>query len=93
MTADAKSKAAANLLRLGFMDVFLLVLGFPCLHLRRASFGSRTNVFLSGKAETAVKTRQVFYRVAVGDAGCHSPFSGRSWLPQIRGGDGPAAAD
>src|SRR5207248_3689687 len=28
MTADAKSKMAANLLRLGFMDVFLLVLGF-----------------------------------------------------------------
>jgi hypothetical protein len=93
MTADAKSKAAANLLRLGFIDVFLLVLGFPCLHLRGASFGSRTNVFLLDKAETAVETRQVFYRVAVGDAGCHSPFSGRSWLPQIRGGDGPAAAD
>src|SRR5262245_42536271 len=31
-----------------------------CLHLRRSVFGSRTEVFLSDKAETAVKTRQVF---------------------------------
>src|SRR5215471_7202856 len=31
-----------------------------CLHLRGSVFGSRTNVFLSDKAETAVKTRQVF---------------------------------
>src|SRR5215471_19807196 len=31
-----------------------------CLHLRRSVFGSRTNVFLPGQAETAVKTRQVF---------------------------------
>src|SRR5262245_59735085 len=31
-----------------------------CLHLRRSVFGSRTNVFLPGKAETAAKTRQVF---------------------------------
>src|SRR5215472_3848475 len=31
-----------------------------CLHLRRSVFGSRTNVLLSDKAETAVKTRQVF---------------------------------
>ena len=31
-----------------------------CLHLRRSVFGSRTHVFLSDKAETAVKTRQVF---------------------------------
>src|SRR5215467_5082147 len=38
------------------------VLGFRVqrLHLRRSVFGSRTNVFLSYKAETAVKTRHVF---------------------------------
>ena len=58
MAAHAKSKMAANLLRLGFIDFF----GFrvQCLHLRRSVFGSRTNVFLLGKAETAAKTRQVF---------------------------------
>ena len=58
MTAHAKSKMAANLLRLGFIEFF----GFrvQCLHLRRSVFCSRTNVFLLGKAETAVKTRQVF---------------------------------
>ena len=59
MAAHAKSKMAANLLRLGFID-FFLVLAVQCLHLRRSVFGSRTNVFLSDKAEIAVKTRQVF---------------------------------
>jgi len=29
---------------------------------RRLLFRSRTNVFLSGKAETTAKTRQVFHR-------------------------------
>ena len=58
MAADAKSKMAANLLRLGFIDVFFSQV--QCLHLRRSVFGSRTNVFLLGKAETAVQTRQVF---------------------------------
>ena len=60
MAAHAKSKMAANLLRLGFID-FFLVLRFSVLHLRRSVFGSRTNVFLLGKAETAVKTRHVFH--------------------------------
>jgi hypothetical protein len=58
MATHAKSKIAANLLRLGFID-FFLVLGFPCLHLLGTLFGGRTNVFLLGKAETAAKTRQV----------------------------------
>jgi hypothetical protein len=40
--------------------MFPLVLGFPCLHLRGASFGSRIDVFLLGKAEIVVETRQVF---------------------------------
>jgi len=59
MTADAKSKAAANLLRFRFIDVF----GFEFLFStsgRCLLFGSRINVFLLGKAETAVQTRQVF---------------------------------
>src|SRR5215831_6043700 len=59
MATDAKSKAAANLLRFRFIDVF----GFEFLFStseRRLLFGSRINVFLLGKAETAVKTRQVF---------------------------------
>jgi hypothetical protein len=58
MATHAKSKMAANLLRLGFIDFFGSRV--QCLHLRRSVFGSRTNVFLSDKAETAVKTRQVF---------------------------------
>jgi hypothetical protein len=33
---------------------------FRLLHLRGCPFGSRTNVFLSGKAEIAAETRQVF---------------------------------
>jgi hypothetical protein len=57
---------------------------FSLLHLRGSPSGS-DKVFLLGKAEIAVKTRQVFNRVAVGDAGCHSPFSRRSCLAQIRG--------
>ena len=59
MATHAKSKMAANLLRLGFMD-FFLVLGFSvyiCIGLFLAAV---QNVFLLGKAETAVKTRQVF---------------------------------
>ena len=59
MATHAKSKMAANLLRLGFID-FLFGSWVQCLHLRRSVFGSRTNVFLLGKAETAAKTRQVF---------------------------------
>ena len=59
MTADAKSKAAANLLRFRFINVFFGS-QVQYLHLRRSVFGSRTNVFLLGKAETAVQTRQVF---------------------------------
>ena len=64
MAAHAKSKVAANLLRLGFIDFSFgfWVFGF---YIRAASlFGSRTNVFLLGKAETAAKTRQVFSRAA-----------------------------
>jgi hypothetical protein len=41
---------------------FCVCLGF--YDLRSLPFGSRTNVFLSGKAEIAVKTRQVFSRSA-----------------------------
>ena len=57
MAAHAKSKMAGYLLRLGFID---FVFGFrvQCLHLRRSVFGSRTNVFLSAKAETGAETRQ-----------------------------------
>jgi len=58
IAAHAKSKMAANLLRLGF--IFFLGSRVQCLHLRRSVFGGRTHVFLSDKAETAVKTRQVF---------------------------------
>ena len=60
MATHAKSKAAANLLRLGFID-FSLGFGFlVSTSVRRLIFGSRTNVFLLGKAEMAVETRQVF---------------------------------
>ena len=59
MATDAKSKMAANLLRLGFIDVFL-VLGFSVYICVGTLFGGRTNVFLLGKAEIAAKTRQVF---------------------------------
>jgi len=69
-----KSKAAVTLLSLrfirvgdmssicliGFIGVF--VSSFSSLHLRGSRFGSRTNVFLLGKAEIAAKTRQVFIR-------------------------------
>jgi hypothetical protein len=44
------------------------------LHLRGALFGSRTNVFLLGKAEIAVETRQVFYRVGVRQTGIFIRF-------------------
>ena len=60
MTADAKSKTAVNLLKLGFID---LSLGFEFLvsmSVRRLLFGSRTNLFLLCKAETAARTRQLF---------------------------------
>jgi hypothetical protein len=64
MATHAKSKMAANLLRLGFID-FFSGLGFWFLRpWGRLVFGSRTNVFLLGKAETAVETRQVFCRAA-----------------------------
>jgi len=60
MAAHAKSKMAANLLRLGFID-FSLGFGFlVSTSVRRLLFGSRTNVFLLGKAKIAVKTRQFF---------------------------------
>jgi hypothetical protein len=59
MATHAKSKMAANLLRLGFID-FFLVLGFSVYICVGTLFGGRTNVFLLGKAETAAKTRQVF---------------------------------
>jgi len=39
------------------------------LHLSRASFGTRTNVFLLDKAETAVETRQVFRRAGTRHSG------------------------
>ena len=58
MAADAKSKMAANLLRLGFIDFFGSWFSvYICVGIL---FGRRTNVFLLGKAETAVKSRQVF---------------------------------
>jgi len=59
MAKHTKSKMAANLLRLGFIDFpWVWVFGF---YIRAASiFCSRTNVFLLCKAETAAKTRQVF---------------------------------
>ena len=69
--AGVKSKVAVTLLSCGFVrfgdvprcscfiDVFLWA--FQLLHPSGAFFsGSRTNVFLFGKAETAVETRQVF---------------------------------
>ena len=61
MAKDAKSKATANFLRFRFIDFFLWFLILALLHPSRAFlFGSCTNVFLLVKAETAVKTRQVF---------------------------------
>ena len=59
MAADAKSKMAANLLRLGFIEFFWFS-GFSVYICVGTLFGGRTNVFLLGKAETAVQTRQVF---------------------------------
>jgi hypothetical protein len=69
MATDAKSKAAANFLRFRFIDVFPLVLVFRLLHSGDGSFSQPHKVFLLGKAETAVETRQVFYRVGVGQGG------------------------
>jgi hypothetical protein len=64
MAIHTKSKIAANLLRLGFID-FSLGFGFlVSTSVRPLLFGSRTDVFLLGKAETAVETRQVFFRAA-----------------------------
>src|SRR4030095_8475935 len=43
------------------IDVFLLIVEFSVFEsARRFVFESRANVFLSGKAEIAVQTRQVF---------------------------------
>jgi hypothetical protein len=62
MTADAKTVAAANLLRFLFMRVFLFWLWLLVFtFVRRLSTGSRIVGFLSGKAENAVETRQVFH--------------------------------
>jgi len=60
MATHAKSKAAANLLRLAFIDFSFWFFGFSVYICVGTLFGGRTNVFLLGKAETAVKTRQVF---------------------------------
>ena len=73
IATDANSKAAKTLRRLRpvevenvlnnacFISVFPFALIFALLHLSRASlFGSCANVFLPGKAEIAVKTRQLF---------------------------------
>jgi hypothetical protein len=44
-----------------------LAFGFPVVTSgRRLLFGRRTNVFLCGKAEIAVETRQVFHRMPAG---------------------------
>jgi hypothetical protein len=61
MATHAKSKMAANLLRLGFID-FFLVLGFSVYICVGLCFGGRTNVFLLGKAETAVENPPSFCR-------------------------------
>jgi hypothetical protein len=45
---------------------------------RRLLFGSRTNVFLSDKAETAVETRQVFL------SRCSRPGRNSFSAPQAR---------
>jgi hypothetical protein len=74
MATDAKSKAAANFLKFRFIDVFLLVLVFQLLHSGQRLFGSRTSVFLSGKAEIAVKTCHVFHRVGVRQRGIFMRF-------------------
>ncbi len=53
--------------------------GFPVLTFRATPFGSRTNVFLSDKAETAVETVDFFHRVGVGQGGIPPALSkGRS---------------
>jgi hypothetical protein len=45
------------------MNVFLSIAGFSVfVFARRFLFESRTNAFLSGKAEIAVETRHVFHR-------------------------------
>src|SRR5215475_15160216 len=49
MAADAKSKMAANLLRLGFIEFFWFS-GFSVYICVGTLFGGRTNVFLLGKS-------------------------------------------
>ena len=44
-----------------FMGVGPFVWFLGCYICAALLFGARTNVFLTGKAETAVKTRQVFH--------------------------------
>src|SRR5258705_6557491 len=84
MATHAKSKMAANLylLRFGFID-FSLGFGFlVSTSVRCLLFGSRTNVFLLCKAETAVKTRQVFLsRCSRPGSNSFSAFEAR---PQLR---------
>jgi hypothetical protein len=46
------------------MNVFLSIVGFSVFEsARHFVFESRTNVFLSATAETAVETRHVFHRL------------------------------
>src|SRR5262245_56709476 len=59
IATHAKSKMAANLLRLGFIE-FFLVLGFSVYICVGLFLAAVQNVFLPGKAEIAVQTRQVF---------------------------------
>jgi hypothetical protein len=47
----------------------LFPFGFPVVTFWATPFGSRTNVFLSDKAETAVETVDFFHRVGVGQGG------------------------
>ena len=59
IAAHAKSKMAANLVRLGFIDVFL-VLRFSVYICVGLFLAAPYKCVSAGKAEIAVQTRQVF---------------------------------
>jgi hypothetical protein len=60
-----------------FIGVFLCVFGFSC-YICAALLFAATQVFLSGKAEMAVETRQVFHRRPIWIADAHR--DGRKWF-------------
>jgi hypothetical protein len=59
-TAAVPSKAIRTRIRVCFIGVFLCVFGSGCYICAVFGPAGHTNVFLSGKAEIEVETRQVF---------------------------------